>query len=52
MVLLAEHHRLDRCTPLVRPVLVWTGSGFVSVLVWMLGSVLVVVVLVVGLESL
>jgi hypothetical protein len=52
MVLLAEHHRSDRCTPPVRPVLVWTDSGLVSVLVRMLSLVLVVVVLVVGMESL
>jgi hypothetical protein len=52
VVLLAKRHRSDWCSPLVRLVLARTDSGLESVLVWMLGSILVVVVLVIGMESL
>jgi hypothetical protein len=51
VVLLAKHHQLDRCTPPVRPMQVWADSGLVFVLVRMRGLVLVVMVLVVGMES-
>jgi hypothetical protein len=51
-VLLAELHRSDRCTTLIRPVQVWIGKTLGFVLIQVLGLVLEVVVLVVGLKSL